>query len=98
MKREARILYIACIGDCCCGVVLRGSRLIDWAFCAPRGKVGEIFCSSSVSGETRYYTACGDTVEVTCAQRVDSTEGCRLAFSVVETLLRLKRECSVPVA
>lgn len=98
MKREARILYVHCASDCCCGVVLRGSRLIDWAFCAPREKVSDVFCSSSVAGETRYYRVCrGENVAVSCAEPIGLTEGCSLASSLVEILLRLKRGCDVLV-
>ena len=98
MKPEARILYVACIIDCCCGVVLRGSRLIDWAFCAPRGRTPDVFCSSSVAGETRYYRICGEeNIVINCAEPVSLNDGCSLAGSLVETLLRLKRGCDVLV-
>ena len=97
MKKEVRILYIACKGYCCCGIVLRGSKLIDWAFCTRADRVDDVFCSSGVAGETRYYNVCEGRVRLTCAEPIPHRDGCNIAQSILETLLQLTRDCRTAV-
>ncbi len=92
-KREARVAYLACSGDCCCAVVLRGAELIDWAGCANRDRIATLLCSSSISGETRLVARCGDAPLPDCFSEINDDSGCSLARGLVERILRLGGGC-----
>ena len=93
VKKEARVAYIACREGCCCAVVLRGGELIDWAGCAEASHIADLLCSSSVAGETRMAARCGDAPLPHCMLEVGDAEGCRMASSLVERILRLGGGC-----
>ena len=101
MKREKRVLVIGCKEGCCCGVVLRGWRLIDWAGCAPNDAIGRVFCTSSASGEVEYAYNCEGGALPACTSPypdIVPSEACSLVHSIVEKLIQLLSGCPQRVA